>query len=169
MDRGPISKVSELRYRVASLARVIFIPAFAVAAFAQGSHQSATPVGKWKVKSVSVPFTGPEAEKARAMMMKATLELSKDKTFTMNLVGPLKGTWKVTGKEVALTITEMMGRKMSEFVEMARTNYANDPSPRHKAALDELSKPMIGILSSDGKTLTTKPAPGKAGLVFMKI
>jgi len=78
------------------------------------------------------------------------------------LVQPMKGTWAIKGNEVALTITEMMGRKMSEIVGMARTNYANDPSPRNKAALDELSKPMIGILSSDGKTLTMKPAPGKA-------
>lgn len=102
------------------------------------------------------------------MMMTATLEFSKNKTFAMVLGGPMKGTWKVTGKEVVLTIVEMMGMKMSEIVSMARTNYANDPSPKHKAALDELTKPMVGVLSADGKTLTMKPAPGKAGLVFMR-
>jgi hypothetical protein len=144
------------------------ISLFAVAVSAHGVHQSATLAGKWKVKSVSVPISGPEAEKAKAMMMPATLEFAKDKSFSMMLVRPMKGTWKVTGREVALTITDMMGTKMSEIVAMARSNYANDPSPRHKAVLDELSKPMIAVLSSDGKTLTFKPAAGKAVLVFMK-
>ncbi len=117
-----------------------------------------------------MPALGTQTEraKAREMMMPTTLEFSKDKTFQMTLVSPMKGTLKVKGNEVFLTITYMMGKKMSDFVAMARTDYANDPSPRYKAALDELSKPMAGLLSPDGKTLTMKPAPGKAGLVFMK-
>jgi len=101
-------------------------------------------------------------------MMTSALQFSKDKTFSMFLVGPMKGTWQITGHNVALTISELMGKKMSEFVAMARSNYTNDPSPRNKSVLDELSKPMIGVLSSEGKTLTMKPPAGKAGLVYMK-
>jgi hypothetical protein len=125
-------------------------------------------VGKWKAKSVSLPVSGPEAEKAKVVMRGTTLTLSKDKAFAMTLGGPMTGTWKLTGYDLALTITDMMGQKMSEIVAMARTNYSNDPSPRNKAALAELSKPLIAVLSSDGKTLTLKPAAGKAGLVFMR-
>ena len=117
---------------------------------------------------MSVPVSGPTAEKARAMMMTSTLNLSRDKTFTMILVDPMKGTWKVTGHNLALTITEMLGRKMTDILAMVRSNYENDPSPRHKAALEELSKPMIFAISADSKTLTLKQAPGKAGLVLMR-
>ena len=79
----------------------------------------------------------------------------------MKLVVPMRGTWKLSRNVLSLTIAEMNGRNMSEYMAMAHMNYDNDPSPRHRAALDELSKPMIGILSSDGKILTMKPAPGK--------
>jgi len=157
-----------LEYLVASFTRLLCMPLLAIAVSAHGAHKLASPIGKWNVKSVSLPTTGPQAEKAKAMMMTATLEFSKDKSFSMILVGPMKGTWTVKGSEVALTVTEMMGRKMSEIVAMARSNYASDPSPQHKAALDELTKPMVGILSPDGKILTMKPAPGKAGLVFKR-
>lgn len=121
------------------------------------------------MKSVSLPISGPEADKARKIMMQYSLVISKDQTFVMTVAGPMKGTWKVEGNKVSLSVTEMMGMKMSEILAMARTNYANDPSPRHKAALDELSKPMVGVLSQDGKTITMKPPAGKAGFVFTKV
>jgi len=152
---------------VASFAQVLSIPLVAIAVLAH--NQSAKLPGKWKVKSVLLPASGPEAEKAKAMMMSSTIVFSKNKTFAMTLGGPMKGTWDVKGSEVALTIAEMMGRKMSEFVAMARANYLRQPSHRNKAALDELSKPLMAMLSSDGKTLTIKPTPGKAGLVFIKV
>jgi hypothetical protein len=141
---------------------------FSAAVLGYGTHQTASLLGKWKLKSVSVPATGPTADKVKAMMKTITLTLAKDKSFSMILVEPMKGTWKLTGHTFALTITEMLGRKMSEVLAMARENYANDPSPGHKATLDELSKPMIFVLSADSKTLTLQPAPGKAGFVLMK-
>ena len=121
-------------------------------------------------KRFRIPVGGPEAEraKAKAMMMTSVIQFSKDKTFAMTMGAPMKGTWKATGHNIALTITDLMGRKMSEIVDMARSTYRNDPSPQHKAVLDELSKPLMAVLSSNGKTLTLKPAPGKAGAVFMK-
>jgi len=153
---------------VAISARILPICFLALAATAYGSDQAAALLGKWKVKSVTVPASGPPAEQAKSMLMSATIQFSRDRTFAMTLVGPMKGTWKVTGHTVALTFTDLLGRKMSEILNMARVNYSNEPSPRNRAVLDELSKPMIGILSSDGKTLTTKPPTGKSGIVFIR-
>ncbi len=102
------------------------------------------------------------------MLMSASIDFSKNKTFAMSMGGPMNGTWKVTGHDVALTVVDMMGRKMTDFVAMARANYKTGPSARNKAILEELSKPLMAVLSADGKTLTLKPAPGKAGIVFMR-
>ena len=163
-----ISVVSALEYVVALFARTVFIPLIALAAVVHGAQPSEPLIGKWKIKSVLAPITGPEAQKAKAMVRNSTIEFRKDKTFAMLLVEPMKGRWKVTGHDVALKITFAMGRNMSEIVDMARAAYENDPSPRNKAALDELSKPMRAVLSADGKVLTFKPAAGRLQLIFQK-
>ncbi|HWD38736.1 MAG TPA: hypothetical protein VG944_07795 [Fimbriimonas sp.] len=153
---------------MASLSRLLSIPLFAAAVLSHAADQSTTLVGKWKTKTVSVPLSGRQAEAAKLFLKSSRITFSKNKSFTMLLGGPMTGTWKVVGRNVELHITEVQGQKMGDIIEIARINYANDPSPRHKAALDELTKPLMAVLSTDGKTLTLKPATGKAVVAFIK-
>lgn len=144
---------------------VLLVTAFGIVAssFAEDSF-----VGKWKAKEVRLPVTVRAADATRKVLMKSNLELRADHTFDILMGGPMKGTWEVKDNQLLLSFTEMGGYKMSEVLSMVQRNYANNPTPARKAALDELSHPLVMAVSADRKTLTTKSAPGKGIVTFIR-
>ena len=108
---------------------------------------------KERTKMAADPNTTPEQRKAAEQftesmaqalgaMMTFDLNVSKDKTFTMAMMGmPMKGTWVQNGDVMSLTPTEFMGMKPEDF---AKKNGA-------QASVND--KPMLLKVAPDGKSL----------------
>lgn len=76
-------------------------------------------VGSWKADTAKSEFTGEKmkdenAKKmAMALLETVTIEIKEDKTFTMNMIFPIEGTWTLTGDKLMLTPTKKPGETVS--------------------------------------------------------
>ncbi len=75
--------------------------------------------GTWKVDVSKSSVTGDkiksDAEKKMAMAMLSTVSvtLKEDKTFSMTVVFPIEGTWRLDGNKLTLTPTTKPGENIS--------------------------------------------------------
>lgn len=84
---------------------------------------------------------------------KVTLELKKDKTFAMNSIVPVNGTWSLADHALTLTPTEIMGMSMKDIE--AKSKAAGQTMPANTT---------IGAdVTDDAKTITTKSTPTSQG------
>jgi len=98
---------------------------------------------------------------------KVDLELKADKTFDMNLIFmPIEGTYTVSGSELTLTPTKVMGVAVEELKK--RTDSAGKPMTAEQQS--ELSQEMKCALSQDGKSFTvvTKQGGKDSKLIFTR-
>jgi hypothetical protein len=76
-------------------------------------------VGTWKADTAKSEFTGEKmkdenAKKmAMALLETVSIEIKEDKTFTMNMIFPIEGTWALTGDKLLLTPTKKPGETVS--------------------------------------------------------
>jgi hypothetical protein len=108
---------------------------FALMGCAKGRDQEF--VGKWKV---NFPTAGDkkdaqESAAIQSLSSAMSLELKPDKTFTMNMLTPMQGTWTSSGNSVVLSVTQEGGKPMDKTVNLE--------------------------LSSDGKSMQAKTDEGK--------
>jgi len=119
--------------------------------------------GKYKgeMKMGSSQAGGKNGEVARQMAgmlaNSLSLELKKDKTFTMQMLFPLEGSWSLDGTTLMLTPTKFMGMSVSD---MAKTG----------SNANNRQQPMKFAVSDGGDTLTSvNDKPGDdTSLVFKK-
>lgn len=121
-----------------------------------GGNREASLPGTWKINADKMNLPGGNsgnavqqmgANVARGMMANMTLELKGDKTFTMNMMFPMEGSWSFDGasSKVSLKMTKIAGTDISK---MPNANAANQ-------------KPMVLTLSGDGRQLTMENPSGK--------
>jgi hypothetical protein len=111
-------------------------------------------VGDWSVK-IEAPKSGKgalspqEAKALSAMESSMRLRLSQDLTFSLNMMVEILGTWQLEGDRITLYPTKMMGMDIKE-------------------SGGTKSDPLVGIVSSDGRTITASEPGGTGKVVFMK-
>lgn len=119
-----------------------------------GGKGEADLVGTWKVNSAAMQMptsSGGDAkqkmgaEMAKAMLGNMSLELKADKTFVLNMMLAIEGNWTFADNNVTLTPTKMMGMDVSKM----------------PASTKATQKPMVCMLSADGKQLTLQDSSGK--------
>ncbi len=145
---------------------IVFAGLVAVAVLGIGACAKETSVvGKWKGK-IDMPEPKTEQEKAMAKMMEGfagmmtpDLDLREDKTFTMNMMIPIEGTWVQSGKTVTLTANKIMGMTVDEAQKMA--------AQQNKGVTQnqDLQKPMILTISEDGKSMSMQGEGAQKGTI----
>lgn len=128
-----------------------------------GCKSSVDVVGKWTGSgdASSIDKSKPGADIAAKMLESVSLEIKKDKTFTLTMVFPMEGTWTQSGSNIDLKITKVMGMDMEAIRKKAADS--------GKAAdADAMNKPMTLTVSSDGQTLTGKSPDGKDTMTFKR-
>lgn len=111
-------------------------------------------VGDWSVK-IEAPKSGKEAlseQEAKvlsAMESSMRLRLSQDLTFSLYMMVEILGTWRLDGNRVTLYPTKMMGMDVKE-------------------SGGTKSDPLVGVVSSDGLTITASEPGGPGKVVFTK-
>ena len=95
------------------------VAAMALVAFGGCSKPSV--VGKWTgelkmpaSKDKNDPAAAMGEAMAKAFMSNLTLDLRQDNTFTMQMMFPIDGNWKMDGDRVTLTPTKIMGMDASK-------------------------------------------------------
>jgi hypothetical protein len=85
-------------------------------------------VGTWKVDTAKTQFEGKmdeiEKKQMMAIMESMSLELKEDKTFNMEVIFPIEGTWALAGNKLSLTPKTKPG----ETVKMAANAFDVDAS-----------------------------------------
>ena len=114
------------------------------------ANREAQLVGQWKgdASKMQMPTGDTPQEKmgaqmAQAMMSNMTLDLKKDKTFAMNMIFGMEGTWKIEGDTVLLDATKIMGVDVDKMPNAQKNR-----------------QPLVLAIGSDNKTLTMR-APGE--------
>jgi hypothetical protein len=111
-------------------------------------------VGDWSVQ-IEAPRSGKgglseqEAKVLAAMESSMKLRLSQDLTFSLNMMVEILGKWELDGDRITLYPTKMMGMDIKE-------------SEGTKA------DPLVGVVSSDGRTITASEPGGSGRVVFTK-
>jgi predicted component of type VI protein secretion system len=130
-------------------------------------------VGSYKGK-LDLPADAASNPLAKGFLsaLSPTMELKKDKTFTMTMMFPFEGTYAVTGDSTFdLTMTKMMGMDMTALKNQAMAMGKVDPATVEKQ-MSDIQKPIHASVSADHKTFTmTMPnqGTGKAqSIVFTK-
>jgi hypothetical protein len=83
-------------------------------------------VGKYKGSIEGMKTDNPMAAAlAESMMGNLTLELKPDKTFSMNMMVPLEGSYTVSGSTLTLKVEKAMGMSISCLL-------YTSPSPRDR-------------------------------------
>lgn len=111
-------------------------------------------VGDWSVK-IEAPRSGPgaisekEAKMLAAMESAMKLRLSQDLTFSLDMMAEILGTWKLDGDRITLVPTKLMGMDIKD----------GDGAK---------ADPLVGRVSSDGRTITASEPGGAGRIVFTK-
>jgi len=87
---------------------------------------------------------------AKQFAKAVTLEFKGDKTFSMNMVFPVEGTYELNGNTATMKLTKMNGMETTKM----NTGDANQ-GPGNAA--------ILATLSDDGKSLTLTPPAGATG------
>jgi hypothetical protein len=155
------------------MSRRIILIAVALTLVACGPTVEQQVVGKWD-GGMSSPTTPPNtpldsigqafAQGAMAVV-RPTLDVRADKTYTMTLGVTLEGTWDVDGHELTLNRpTKVAGIQMNA-ADTAPVASPVQPQPNGNQARPQ-DQPMRFELSTDGKTLT--PVGSTQVFVFTK-
>lgn len=123
---------------------------------------SSPAIGKWEGKMMAPPGKENDEmfQKAVLVVGQVPLEIKGDNTFLMNMKGPVEGSWKQSGDRYELTLEKMMGRTMDEIISMTKPD---------AAAEAEMRKPMVLMISKDGKVLKQADiGPTEGIMVFSK-
>jgi len=104
--------------------------------------------------------------KGAEAMVKPTLELRADKTFTMTLIVSMEGTWETDGHQIILTTNKVAG--MAAGSTPPPDPFQSQPTNTEGKSTDQPQAPQtIRLeLSTDGKSLV--PATGQPGFEFIK-
>lgn len=125
-----------------------------------GGNREASLVGKWKVDAASLNAASSNDAQRRNALRNSyiTLQLNADKTYALNRLLQMTGTWEVDDQNtLALTMTKVGGRDIAKIL----------GSKFDRSRL----KPMLFGVSSDGSKLTAQDSSGAksaSGLVFVK-
>lgn len=96
---------------------ILFIAMFAIVGCGANLEQKI--VGQWKVDTAKSSFTGENmkdenAKKmAMAMMETVSLDIKDDKSFSMQIIFPMNGTWTLSGNKLSLVPTKKEGESFS--------------------------------------------------------
>ena len=128
------------------------------------ANQEAQLVGQWKgdASKITLPTGNTPQEKmgaqmAQAMLSNMTLDLKKDKTFAMNMMFQMEGTWKIENDTVLLDATKVMGMDVDKLPNAQKNR-----------------QPLVLTIGSGNKMLTvqtpgaSKESASKGQLVFVK-
>jgi hypothetical protein len=129
----------------------------AVIAVAGCSNKEDQIVGKYKadLKLSAEDEKNPMASFAKGLLGSMTLEIKKDKTYSMTVMSfPIDGNWSLSGDTVTLTAKTVAGMSAEDAAKKAKD------SGKLPAGQDP-SKPMVLTIGSDGKSLV--PAEQKSG------
>ena len=112
-------------------------------------------LGKWDGKmTMSAEQEKNPMAKMMEGLMKMSLELKPDKTFSMTAAMiPFEGTWDTASDKVNLHVNKVMGMDKAALKQQAQ---AKQGANFKESDMDQLDKPMILGLSSDGKSLTVE-------------
>ncbi len=114
-------------------------------------------VGKYKGSLEGTDTDNPmSAALAQSMMGNLSLELKPDKTFTMNMMVPLEGSYTVSGSTLTLNLEKAMGMSVEDMTK--------DASPSEKA---DAKKPMVFTIEDGGKKLVAVDKK-EGAMVFVK-
>jgi len=111
--------------------------------------------GKYKGEAKASDKAGETAKKmAEATTSSLSLELKKDKTFTLTMMLPMEGKWELDGTTLTLTADKIMGQTVND---------------KGKGTTDA-NKPMKFNVSDDGNTLTmvSDKADAEVAMIFTK-
>ncbi len=116
-------------------------------------------VGKYKgsITETTAPTTSKPNDVGAALakgMMDAmssmfSLELREDKTFTLTAIIPIEGKWSISGDKITMIAEKFMGMTKEDAKKMAASKGKGNPN--------DMDKPMVGIVSEDGMTITMDP------------
>ncbi len=128
------------------------------AAFCAGCKSGTDVTGTWKgaLTVDAANANDPSVKLAQSMMKDVTLDLKKDKTYSLTMGFPMEGTWDQNGNTVNLKATKVMGMDVAKIKEAAMNN------PAQKANAEQMDKPMVLTVSADGKTMTAQDTTGQA-------
>lgn len=130
------------------------------------ANREAQLTGTWKLDPTTFKMpnasTGDATKDAAAKKMTETmmqnmasainLELKEDKTFTMNMMFPMEGTWSLSGDTVQLNLVKAMGMEVDKM----------------PGADKQKKEPMVLSISADNKALTLQDKTGKTGAMVFK-
>lgn len=110
-------------------------------------------VGKWegKMTMTAEQEKNPMA-KMMESMMKMSLDVKPDKTFSMTVAMlPFEGNWDTSSDKLNLHVTKVMGMDKAALTAQAEKAKGKD----FKASdMDKFDKPMVLSLAGDGKSMT---------------
>lgn len=141
----------------------VFVATLALAASGCKSKEAQIQ-GRWKVKEVTVTgIAGAQAESTKGLLMSTTYQFKDDKKVSISMAkSAMEGDWALTSKGVEVNIKTVLGQTLDQMKQKAKA------TPEASKVAEEWYKPLLGILSGDGKTLTIPAPGGRASFILEK-
>jgi hypothetical protein len=142
-SRQQITEIGNRKLPYTAAMRTLSLAVLVFAAFALLGCGKSNVVGKWQGAMIADPGheNDPDVAMAKGMMGALSFDLKSDNTFSGQLFVPIEGTYTVSGNQVTLQITKVMGVE----------NKAKDGN-----------KPVVLTVSGDGKTMTANELSTKS-------
>ncbi len=138
------------------LSHYLFLGAFALLLVICGCGSAPDAAGKWtgKLETGSNVSEG-DLEKASQVVGSVSLDLRKDKTYSMKMIVPIEGTWTQSGSTVSLQMTSFGGTSVAEAKKQLTAQGKTDAG--------QLDKPTTLRMGADGQTMTVENTAGQVG------
>ncbi|AIE86084.1 hypothetical protein OP10G_2716 [Fimbriimonas ginsengisoli Gsoil 348] len=120
--------------------------------------------GRWKVKEVTLTgVAGAQAESMKGLLMSTTYQFKDDKKVSISMAkAAMEGDWALTSKGVEINIKTVLGLTLDQIKQKAKG------APEASMLAEVWYKPVLGILSGDGKTLTIAVPGGLGSFILEK-